>query len=151
MLLLIILIAIGAAIYFRPKDKGRPHEAYFLKLQEMLKQEGPGHPTLVLDLDRVDENIATSQQYFNEDKAFRIVAKSLPSLKLIDYICENANTNKIMAFHRPFLNLMIEQLPNAEFLLGKPFPIQAAQRFFEQLPEALNTQDTFDHIEWLVV
>lgn len=147
--LLLLIIAIVAVIYFRPKDQGKPHDAYFSALQETLKKDGPGHPALVLDLDRLDQNIATSQKYFNESKAFRIVAKSLPSLPLLRYICKHADTNKIMVFHRPFLNLMVKELPEAEFLLGKPFPIQAAQQFFRALPADADKQAICNRIQWL--
>lgn len=150
MLILLLLIAIGTAIYFRPKDQGKPHNAYFNELQEALKADGPGHPVLVLDLDRLDHNIATSQKYFNDEKSFRVVAKSLPSLPLLEHICKEAGTNKLMVFHRPFLNLMVKHLPDAEFLLGKPFPIQAAKQFFKALPKSLDKQASCDRIQWLV-
>jgi len=146
--ILLFAAIIGAVIYFRPKDQGRPHTAYFQQLQKTLQEDGPGHPVLVLDMNRLDKNIATSQQYFSEKKAFRIVAKSLPSLPLLNYICEQAGTNKLMAFHRPFLSLMAAQLPDAEFLLGKPFPIQAAKTFFKQLDS--DPQVTTNRIQWLV-
>lgn len=149
-LLLILAAIIGAAIYFRPEDHGLPHDPYFKGLEDSLKQDGPGHPVLVLDLDRLDQNIATSQAYFNEKKAFRIVAKSLPSLPLLQYIMDKAGTNKLMAFHRPFLNLMVRHLPNAEFLIGKPFPIQATQRFFAELADGIDPQNACDRIQWLV-
>ncbi len=146
--ILLLALSIGAAIYFRPKDEGQPHNSYFQQLQSALQTGGPGHPVLVLDMDRLDKNIATSQQYFSDRKAFRIVAKSLPSLPLLHYICTQAGTNKLMAFHRPFLNLMIKQLPEAEFLLGKPFPIQAVKTFFQQLDS--DQQPVSDRIQWLV-
>lgn len=152
MFVCIVLLAlmIGAIIYCRPKDHGQPHSPYFQQLQKALQADGPGHPVLVLDMDRLDQNIATSQQYFSEEKAFRIVAKSLPSLPLLNYICTHANTHKIMAFHRPFLSLMIDQLPTAEFLLGKPFPVQAAKIFFTGLDKACDKQATSDRIQWLI-
>lgn len=148
--ILLAIVIIGAAIYFRPKDQGKPHDNYFSALQDTLKQDGPGHPVLVLDMDRLDQNIETSQKYFDKKKSFRIVAKSLPSLPLLQYICENAGTNKIMVFHRPFLNLMLKHLPEAEFLLGKPFPVQAAGKFFKALPENADIQASCNRIQWLV-
>lgn len=149
-LIILILLVVAAAFFLRPKDRGTPHNAYFSQLQKELKENGPGHPALVLDLDRLDNNIATSQKYFNENKSFRVVAKSLPSLPLLEHICKEAGTNKLMVFHRPFLNLMVKHLPEAEFLLGKPFPIQAAKQFFKVLPKELDKQSTSDRIQWLV-
>ncbi len=149
-LIVLLIVALAAVIYCRPADQGRPHNHYFQQLQSSLQTDGPGHPVLVLDLDRLDANIATSRAHFNQHKRFRIVAKSLPSLPLLQYICTQAGTHSIMAFHRPFLNLMIRHLPEADFLLGKPFPIQAAQRFFAALPETADAQASCERIQWLV-
>ena len=37
-----------------------------------------------------------------------------------------------MVFHQPFLNLIANELPNTDVLLGKPMPVAAAARFYEQ-------------------
>ena len=51
------LAAGGAAMLWRPNDMGAPHNAYFSKLNILLKRDGPGRPVMLLDMDRVNTNI----------------------------------------------------------------------------------------------
>lgn len=105
-------------------DPGK-HNVYFSKLNAMLKKDGPGHAVIVLDLDILDKNLSELKNTIGDLERFRVVVKSLPSIDLIRYILEKTETRKAMVFHRPFLNLMAEEFPEAEVLLGKPFPVQA--------------------------
>lgn len=125
------------------------HNAYFENLQSELKQHGPGHPVMVLDLDILDKNIAHSATYF-KDKGYRLVVKSLPSTPMLKYISEKLNTNRYMVFHRPFLNIMINEFPDADILLGKPFPTRALDEFFNDLPESADAQTECNKIQWLI-
>ncbi len=47
----------GATLLWKPEDRGGPHDAYFSGLNAMLKREGPGHPVMLVDIDRMNRNI----------------------------------------------------------------------------------------------
>jgi len=148
-----ILICIAILSFFififRPRDKGEPYDDYFSKLNDELKQHGPGHPVLVLDLDRLDKNIRTLKDHIGDDRRYRVVAKSLPSVKLIRRIFEQTGSNKLMVFHQPFINLLAEELPRAHMLLGKPMPIKALHVFYKHLkPDC--AFDPQKQLQWLI-
>jgi D-serine deaminase-like pyridoxal phosphate-dependent protein len=81
--------------------------------------------------------------------AFRVVAKSLPSIDLIRHVFQRAKTNRAMVFHRPYLNLIARELPATDILLGKPFPVQAARCFYEEL-ETGSGFDPSAQLQWLI-
>ena len=122
---------------------------YFKSLNTELKANGFGRPTLVLDLDRLDQNIALVNQNIPEAKGYRIVAKSLPSVKLLEYIAEKTNTKRLMVFHQPFLSLLVNQFPFYDFLIGKPFPVKALETFHKKI-NSQNTTVIFEQITWLI-
>lgn len=127
--------AVGGAFLLRPEDAGAPHDAYFARLNEELKRHGPMRPSMIIDLDRLDANIdRVSQSMHAGDrlKHYRVVAKSIPSGGMIDYVMQRAETKRLMAFHQPFLNQHARQFPEADILLGKPMPVRSAQRFYER-------------------
>ena len=79
------LAAAGAgALLWRPKDQGAPHDAYFSALNDLLKKQGPGRPTMLLDLDRFSANIDAIVTSVGKDKIYRVVVKSLPSVPLLE-------------------------------------------------------------------
>ncbi len=127
--------ALGGAWALRPGDEGAPHDAYFAALNEELRNHGPMTPSMVIDLDRLDHNIdliVKSMQSTEVHKGYRVVAKSVPSGKMIDYVMKRASTKRLMAFHQPFLNTHTHLYPKADILLGKPMPVRAASLFYEQ-------------------
>ena len=77
---------------------------------------------MVVDLDLLDRNIEALRQSIRAPKHFRVVAKSLPSLKLIEHVFAKAETKRAMSFHQPFLSRLAEALPQSDILLGKPLP-----------------------------
>ena len=133
----------------KPSREKIGHDAYFSNLNTLMREKGPGHPVLVLDLDILDKNLEALRSGIGEMDRFRLVVKSLPSLKLIGYILERTRTRKLMVFHRPFLNTALASFPDADILLGKPFPIQALNTFYRELAAATGpTDDT--KIQWLI-
>lgn len=131
------------------KDEGAPHNLYFARMNELLKNSGPGCPRLVIDLDRVDKNIATANRFFTESKRPRIVVKSLPSPNLVEYMMKGMNTNRLMVFHLPFLQQVVERFPEADLLLGKPMPIQAVRNFYGQLSDKSSFKPA-EQLQWLI-
>lgn len=144
----IALAAGTAAIMWRPDEAGKPHNPYFSALNQMLKQNGPGRPVMLLDLDRVDGNIDKLAGSVGAEKTFRVVVKSLPSVELLEYVMRRAKTNALMVFHQPFLNAIAEAFPDADCLLGKPLPVSAARTFYQKLQR---TQfDPRQQVQWLI-
>lgn len=141
------LAALGAGLFARPRDAGGSYSDYFRALNDELKRNGPMRPCLVLDLDRLDQNIAVLQQSIRPPKHYRVVAKSLPSAKLIEYIFDKAQTQRLMAFHQPFLNEEARLFPQADILVGKPLPARSAQIFYE---EHKGRFDPGRQLQWLV-
>lgn len=138
----------GAAVLWKPKDQGAPHDAYFAKLNEMLKRSGPGHPVMLIDVDRMNHNVDQLAASVGPDKTYRVVVKSLPSVPLLRGVMERAKTNALMVFHQPFLNAVAESFPSADTLIGKPLPVAAAESFYRKLkPNAFNPAT---QVQWLI-
>ncbi|HXG29994.1 MAG TPA: DSD1 family PLP-dependent enzyme [Nevskiales bacterium] len=141
------LALLGAGVWLRPRASGAPYSDYFRALNEELKRNGPMRPCLVLDLDRLDHNIAVLRQSIRAPKHYRVVAKSLPSEKLIGYVFDKAQTDRLMAFHQPFLNAEARAFPDADILLGKPLPARSAQIFYR---EHRGRFDPARQLQWLI-
>ncbi|TJX47253.1 MAG: DSD1 family PLP-dependent enzyme, partial [Mesorhizobium sp.] len=58
-------------------------KAYFATLSDALKQAGICQPSLLLDRDRLDSNIALVKQRLDPSLAVRLVDKSLACLPLL--------------------------------------------------------------------
>jgi D-serine deaminase-like pyridoxal phosphate-dependent protein len=148
-----LLIGLAAAtaggLLLRPADKGAPHDAYFSALNTLLREQGPGRPLLVIDLDRLERNAARVKASVAAGKHLRIVAKSLPSLPLLRHVMAQTGSTRLMSFHQPFLNALAADMPAADILLGKPMPVRAAETFYRHL----DTRGTFQpatQLQWLV-
>lgn len=126
-------------------------KSYFEQLNQTLKNYQRAIPCLLIDLDKVDQNLAVLQKDLQVNTSFRIVVKSLPSLELIQYVMQEAGTEKLMVFHQPFLTALAESLSaNADVLLGKPMPIKTATYFYKNLPENNQGFNPYQQIQWLV-
>ncbi|MGH8082886.1 MAG: DSD1 family PLP-dependent enzyme [Lysobacter sp.] len=141
-------VAIAGAWWAKPGDHGAPYDAYFRALNAELKKNGPMRPCMVIDMDRLDRNIdRVVNTLRGAGKHYRIVEKSLPSQKLIEYIAQRANTHRLMSFHQPFLNLDAELFPGFDILMGKPLPVRSAQLFYQQLKGPF---DPSRQLQWLI-
>jgi len=125
------------------------HNDYFTGLNALMKQKGPGQPVLVLDLDILDRNIEKLKMQIGDLSRFRLVVKSLPCKNLIHHILENTRTNKLMVFHRPFLNLAVNAFPESDILLGKPLPVQALETYY-RVKDASPPSSGNPRIQWLI-
>ncbi len=162
-----LLLGTGAAaagvagtLLWKPSDNGAPHDDYFSTLNKLLKAKGPGRPSLIVDRARMNHNIDCLVRSVGLKKTYRVVVKSLPSIDLLRYVMDRANTRALMVFHQPFLNLIAESFPDSDVLLGKPMPVQAARTFYAQHADAAATSSSisttgqsFDpatQLQWLV-
>lgn len=140
--------AVAAVIWARPRDKGANHSPYFRELSAALDGVGQAKPTLVVDKARLLANVATLRSHIAERFDYRIVVKSLPSLPLLQEIMAASSSQRLMLFHQPFINKVAAQVPEADVLLGKPMPVAAAARFYEQLGDG--EFDPSTQLRWLL-
>ncbi|MCZ6828799.1 MAG: DSD1 family PLP-dependent enzyme [Gammaproteobacteria bacterium] len=129
-------------------DRGGNHSASFQALSAALDRAGLARPTLVIDKQKLLANADVLKQHLAGKYHYRVVAKSLPSLPLLQAVMTRTHTRRLMVFHQPFLNLIARELPDTELLLGKPMPVAAAARFYEhhRNPEF----DAREQLQWLV-
>lgn len=137
-----------SALMSKPGDKSGPRDLYFLDIQQALTRAGIATPTLVIDRARLNANIDTLVGHLPDGMGYRIVAKSLPSLALIEHIRGRANTDRLMTFNQPMLTALSQAMPEASQLLGKPLPVQAARNYFDSLDEA--TAPAAERVQWLI-
>ncbi len=119
--------------------------AYFKSLDSALKTAGIYQPSLIIDLDRLDQNIDTLLADLPDGMAYRIVAKSLPVPKLLAHIRQRAGTDRLMTFNLPMLLDLSHSMPDATQLLGKPLPAAAFKDFLGQASDG-----ALDRIYWLI-
>lgn len=131
------------------RDLGRNHEDYFSKMSVALDRASLARPTLVIDRERLFANIDVLMSHL-QDKGYdyRVVAKSLPSVQLLEAVTRRSGTRRLMVFHQPFLNLVAQKLPDSDILLGKPMPVAAANRFYAELGSA--AFDPGRQLQWLI-
>ncbi len=139
---------VGAAVLWKPEDRGAPHDAYFSRLNDLLKRDGPGHPVMLIDIEAMNHNIDQLAGSVGPEKTYRVVVKSLPSVPLLESVMRRAKTNSLMVFHQPFLNAVAESFPEADTLLGKPMPVAAAENFYRKL--APSGFDPAAQVQWLI-
>jgi D-serine deaminase-like pyridoxal phosphate-dependent protein len=141
--------ASAGGFLLRPDDRGAPHDAYFAGLNKLLRANGPGRPVLLVDLDRLERNCGRLKQSMAEGKNYRVVTKSLPSVALIKHVMQQTGSTRVMSFHQPFVNQLAMELPDADILLGKPMPVQAAQTFYRRFDSG-GKFDPRAQLQWLV-
>jgi D-serine deaminase-like pyridoxal phosphate-dependent protein len=124
------------------------HDAYFSRLNEMLKRDGPGRPVMLIDLQRMDHNIDALAASVGPEKTYRVVVKSLPSVPLLERVMRRARTESLMVFHQPFLNIVAERFPQSDALLGKPMPVAAARTYYRRLDAT--RYDASRRVQWLI-
>lgn len=141
-------VAAGSALLLKPRDAGGPYPPYFAELNALLRARGPGRPLIVVDIARLRRNSEKIRAQLPAGKNFRIVAKSLPSVPLLQQVMASMNTRRLMVFHQPHLNAIATALPQSDLLLGKPMPPQAAATFYRELG---NTGfDPATQLQWLI-
>ncbi|CBL45527.1 Alanine racemase-like [gamma proteobacterium HdN1] len=143
-----VAAAVVGGITLRPSDIGAPYEPYFESLNGQLKQWKIGRPLLLIDAARMQQNTEKLMAHLRTiGRHYRIVAKSLPSLGLVQQIMEWTGSKRIMTFQQPFMNDLAAAEPDVDLLLGKPMPIDAAERFYAKLEGAFNPDL---QLQWLI-
>jgi len=106
---------------------------YFFVLNRELGRSGPAEPCLIIDVDRLDDNIQALIGGLPQGRTLRVVDKSLPSPTLIRHVLQRARTHRLMSFHLPFLAQLVQDLAELDVLIGKPLPVRSVQAFFAGL------------------
>ena len=130
------------------RDRGAPHASPFSELNDELRRRGPGKPVLLLDMDALDANVEVVKRRVPAGLAVRVVAKSLASIPLLRHVMERLGTARLMVFDDT-LGAIARAMPEADVLIGKPMPVQAAARFYEER-RGMGIQDPGQRVRWLV-
>ena len=133
-------------ILARPTERGGMHEVYFAGLSAALKRAGLMRPTLVVDRARLTSNIAAIRK--STDAAnlpLRVVAKSLPSPRLLETILTGMGTNRLMVFSAEMLLQLLPLHRDADYLMGKPLPVSEFIRVAEKAGNQAAAQ-----VQWLI-
>ena len=120
---------------------------FYQQLNHDLKTLGKGIPQLIIDQQRLLQNVQYVRSQLQQAAHLqpRLVVKSLANLELLQWISQQLNTQRLMVFHIAHLHTLLQVLPQADILLGKPMPIQAVQAFYCD-----HTPSTAGRIQWLV-
>src|ERR1035437_9175023 len=106
--------AVGGLVAMRPSEVSGGHAEYFARLNSVLRAQGIDRPVLVIDLDRLDRNIARVVQSASKARRFRIAVKSVPSPGLVDYIIQRSGSDAGMVFDRSFTQAMARLRPQSD-------------------------------------
>ena len=145
------LVGLGALAaggwLLRPGNQGAPHTPYFQVINDHLRNAGPGRPLMLVDQQRLVRNCHTLKAMLPSRCALRIVAKSLPSVPMIQTVMRETGSDRVMVFHQPFMNALADAEPGVDMLLGKPMPVQAARQFYNELSGDF---DADRQLQWLI-
>lgn len=142
------LAAVGTVAAVRPGEHGAQHDTYFQGLQAALRQAGVGSPTLVIDRERLQANAQQVMHNIGGRMQLRLVNKSLPCLPLLDALMQLSGSQRQMVFNLPYLQLLTQQRPQVDVLLGKPMPVAAAAQFYAK--RAASSFEPAQQLQWLV-
>lgn len=117
-----------------------------------LRARVAGRESAFVDLDAIDHNLKLVGATLGSNIALRLVAKSLPSVQLLEYMMVTACTNRVMAFSEGMIrDLLCRFGSDVDILLGRPATVDAAARIFATLdsysPGGSNPAAT---VHWLV-
>ena len=73
----------------------------------------------MVDRERLLANIQTLMSHISDRFAYRIVAKSLPSVPLLETVMQVSGSNRLMLFHQPFINQVAMQFPAGRYPAGQ--------------------------------
>lgn len=122
--------------------------AYFATLQAALAKERLAEPLLMLDRQRLNNNIDRLRQSLPRGMAYRIVAKSLPCMPLLQHIAKRTKTDRLMSFNATMAGQLLAAVPKADQLMGKPVPTAAIDGLFTTLKPA-TARRAARQIQWL--
>jgi D-serine deaminase-like pyridoxal phosphate-dependent protein len=131
------------------RDRGEGgHAAYFAGMEAALKRAGIAEPTLVIDRQRLEANIATVRDALRPTGlGLRVVTKSLQAPALLEAVLKGCETDRLMVFNGLMLDEMVRVHPDADVLLGRPLPAAQVDSFVRRHG---NSPAAAAHPQWLV-
>ncbi|WP_040853444.1 alanine racemase [Phyllobacterium sp. YR531] len=114
-----------------------------------LREAGFHQPCMVLDMDRLDHNIAAIKHSLAPGLSLRLVDKSLPCLPLLERISKAFDCKQLMTFHLPVTAAVLDSFPDVTVLLGKPMPVEAAKKALMD-GVLTRTHGSETRISWLI-
>lgn len=131
------------------RDRGEGgHDSYFAGLAAALLRAGIAEPTLVIDRQRLEANIAVVREALAPTGlALRAVTKSLQAPALLKAVLDGCASDRLMAFNGVMLEEMVRVHPNADVLLGRPLPSAQVDAFVAH--QGANPAPAA-HPQWLV-
>lgn len=136
-----------SGLALRPAEGGGGgHDAYFGRLSEALRRAGIAHPVMVVDRQRLDANIKAVRDSLSASGVpLRVVAKSLPSPRLLETVLSGMASDRLMLFSAAMLSQVQPLHADADILLGKPLPVEE----FAGFADAAGA-DAATRVQWLV-
>jgi len=117
-----------------PSPNVASDDARFIAWNDALRANAGGRESALVDLDAIDHNLKLVGATLGSNIALRFVAKSLPSLQLLEYMMVTACTNRVMAFSEGMVrDLLCRFGSDVDILLGRPETVDAAARTFNTL------------------
>jgi D-serine deaminase-like pyridoxal phosphate-dependent protein len=103
---------------------------------------------MIIDRDRLDQNLDFLHRGIHGQFAVRISDKSLQCIPLLRHVSDRIGTQRFMSYHLPICERVLEAFPEATTLFGKPIPTEAVRQtitkgFFADFPNDL------DRVTWL--
>jgi D-serine deaminase-like pyridoxal phosphate-dependent protein len=142
----VVVVAGIGTMLARPALGGGMHDPYFSALARALREAGQMRPTLVIDRARLDANIAAIRQSTDAVRLpLRVVAKSLPSPRLLAYVMQGMGTERMMVFSAEMLLQLAPLYPQASTLMGKPLPVSEFVRVVDGIGA-----DAAGRVQWLI-
>ncbi len=129
-------------------EAGRLNMDDFAGWSKLLREDGEGVPSFVIDAAALNANISRMRDIAAGDR-LRLVVKSLPCAGLVDYLMAAMHTRKLMVFHLPFIVEAARRWPDADLMLGKPLPAAAVDAFYRRV-DSLGRFDARRCLHWLV-
>jgi len=129
-LLIFLIFGLLYVLSIKPRKVSCAYQPYFEQLNAELREHRGGASAGIVDLDSLDANIQTVRNTLGPDFKLRLTTKSLPSIDLLKYIMEKAQTNRLMVFSEPFIaEVLFNFNPDSvDMLLGKPLPVDGFVR-----------------------
>jgi len=129
-----------------------PDESRFATWNEELRTQAAGRESAMVDLDAVDHNVELVGSQLGSRIVLRLVAKSLPSIRLLEYMMLAACANRVMAFSEGMIrDLLCRFGSDVDILLGRPATVEAAARTFATLDERHpGDSNPASSVRWLI-
>ena len=122
------------------------HDPYFAGLAAALNRAGLIRPVLVVDRQRLNANVAAIRNSTDAAKLpLRVVAKSLPSPRLLEAVMTGMGSQRLMVFSAEMLLQLLPLHGEADFLMGKPLPVSEFARVIDSAGA-----ETAARIQWLI-